>query len=165
MADGAQPTERKVNPAYRVWGNLTPEDRAERLQTVLERVLNDERTADIAKDLGLSRSALNMALLRYAEDDWRAAQVARALTRVERAKDERETLDVTQPGAALILARARDDEKAAQWELERLLSRLFGQKQELHVTTDGDWGERLRQAKARIGDVIDVVAQETGGAT
>lgn len=143
MAQDAQETERAVpvkHEAYRVWRNITPEERKERLQEVIRRVVNDERTEVIAKDMGLSRSALNMALLEYAEEDWKRAQVARAQSRFDRARDIRERmlalhkLDATEEdvknGIACtteMLTLARDEEKSAQWELERLCRRIYGQ--------------------------------------
>jgi hypothetical protein len=123
-----------------VWRDLPAEERTTRLEGVLARVVNDEKLADIAKDLGLSRSALNMALLEYAEDDWKKAQVARAQTRLDRARDYRERMaaifnkNATQEeldnGIACTtetLTLARDEEKSAQWELERLCARIYGQ--------------------------------------
>lgn len=110
------------HPAYRVWLDVPAEVRAAKLQAVIARVINDEKLADIAKDLGLSRSALNMALLEYSQEDWQKAQVARAVTELEQAQDERESAP-----DMLTLVRARDREKSAQWKLERLMRRLFGQ--------------------------------------
>jgi len=65
---------------------------------------------------------LNQILLRYAEEDWRQAQVLRALQRKEEAEAE---LD---EGAAdaLSLARARERLRAAQWDLERVCRRIYG---------------------------------------
>lgn len=123
------------NPAYRVWRNVPQEERSHRLQAVIGRVVNDEKLADIAKDIGLSRSALNMALLEYAEDDWKKAQVARAITRLERARDIRgEMLDGKRETEIGSLTLARDEEKSAQWELEKLMRRLFGQDQAQQVS-------------------------------
>jgi monoamine oxidase len=120
------------NKAYRVWRGIDPKERAERLLQVISRVVNDEKTADIAKDLGISRSALNMALLEYCEEDWKRAQVARALTRAEKAQDLREKMENGEIAPDLtLLTLARDAEKSAQWQLERLLNRLFGQKQDV----------------------------------
>ena len=155
-------TARQPNPAYRVWRNVSPEERTEKLQAVIARVVNDESIKDIAESMGMSRSALNMALLEYAEDDWRRAQVARALTRLDRARGLREELwnnKGERTNEALTLA--RDEEKSAQWELERLLSRLYGAKQEVqmthHVSADaglvGLAGDLLRRR------VIDVVPE------
>jgi DNA-binding MarR family transcriptional regulator len=120
------------NKAYRVWRGIEPKARAEKLLEVITRVVNDEKTADIAKDLGISRSALNMALLEYCEEDWRRAQIARALTRTEKAQDLREKMENGEiPADIALLTLARDSEKSAQWQLERLLNRLFGQKQDV----------------------------------
>lgn len=123
-----------------MWRDLPAEERTTRLEGVLARVVNDEKLVDIAKDLGLSRSALNMALLEYAEDDWKKAQVARAQTRLDRARDYRErmaalfnknaTAEEIENGIACTtetLTLARDEEKSAQWELERLCNRIYGQ--------------------------------------
>ena len=111
--------------------------------TVLDRYLSDERTADIAASYGVKRSRLNQWLLEHAEEHWRKAQVARAVTAMENAKD---TLEVA--GDPLTLARARELLRAAQWELERLFSRLYGQKQEVTVI-NADLGDRLRRARER----------------
>lgn len=158
MPDGGSITERKPNPAYRVWSNIPTEDRNQRLQTVLQRICNDERTADIARDYGISQTALNMVLLQYAEDDWRTAQVARAISRVARAQDERESVDVTSTGAALRIARARDDEKSAQWELERLLSRLYGRAEvAVQVTVPSD-----AALDGSAGALLVRIAQKSG---
>lgn len=96
---------------------------------VIDRYLSDERTADIAASYGVHRSRLNQWLLEYAESHWRNAQVARAVTAKEQAQD-----DLATASDPLSLARAREQLRAAQWDLERLFSRLFGPKQELTVT-------------------------------
>jgi hypothetical protein len=140
--------DKPKNPAYRVWRDLAPEVRSERLQNVIARVVNDEKLVDIAKDFGLSRSALNMALLEYAEADWQRAQVARALSELEQATDERETA-----ADALTLARARDREKSAQWKLERLLRRLFGQEAQINVAQIAvQIGVQLRDDSTQVVD-------------
>ena len=127
MTTAVQPAGK--NPAYRVWRNVPEAERNERLQGVITRFVNDEKLADIAKDIGLSHSALCMALLEYAEDDWKRAQVARAITRLEKSRTARDDAS-----DMLNLVRARDDEKSAQWELERLLRRLYGQDQPANVS-------------------------------
>ena len=95
---------------------------------VIHRYLSDERTADIAASYGVARSRLNQWLLQHAEEPWRQAQVARAITAKEQAQDD---LDEAQD--PLTLARARERLRGAQWDLERLLSRLFGPKQEVTI--------------------------------
>ena len=89
---------------------------------VLARVLNEESTKDIAKSYGVTRSALNQWLLSNAEEDWRAAQVIRAYKRKEEAEDEMDNAT-----DALSLARAEKRLKAAQWDLERVCRRIYGQ--------------------------------------
>lgn len=113
--------------------------------TVIDRYLADERTADIAASYGIKRSRLNQWLLEHAEEDWRKAQVSRAVTAMENAKDALEV--ASDP---LMLARAREQLRAAQWELERLFNRLFGQKQEVTINDNTDLGERLRRARERL---------------
>lgn len=89
---------------------------------VLNRVLNEESTKDIAASYGVTRSALNQWLLANAEEDWKAAQVIRAYKRKEEAEEE---LDLAQD--SLSLARGRERLKAAQWDLERVCRRIYGQ--------------------------------------
>lgn len=90
-------------------------------QEILLRYLSDESTKDIAATYGVTRQALGQYLLKVAEDDWREAQVARAVARKEKAEDEIEA--ATDP---LSLARARELLKAAQWDLERVCRRIYG---------------------------------------
>lgn len=99
--------------------------------TVILRYLGEERTVDIAASYGVTRPALNMWLLERAEDNWKRAQVGRAIARKEQSEDELD--DATDP---LSLARAREKLRGAQWDLERVCSRIYGIKQELAVTVD-----------------------------
>ena len=89
---------------------------------ILPRLLADERMADIAASLHVTRSALNMWFLETCEDDWKKVQVARAITRKEGAED---ALDSAPD--PLSLARARERLKAAQWDLERICRRIYGE--------------------------------------
>lgn len=88
---------------------------------ILERYLAEQSTKDIAKEFGVTRSALNQWLLKTAEADWKEAQVLRALKRKEDAEDAIDTAP-----DALSLARARESLKAAQWDLERVFRRIYG---------------------------------------
>ena len=98
--------------------DLKPED-------VLASLLEDQTQSQLAERLGVHRTALNQWLLRTIPDEWQAVQVARALSALEQAKEE---MGVAVD--ALSLARSRELVKVAQWELERLLSRLYGDKQD-----------------------------------
>jgi hypothetical protein len=89
---------------------------------VLNRVLNEESTKDIAASLGVTRSALNQWLLIHAEADWKAAQYIRAAKRKDEAEEELEVA-----ADSLSLARAREKLRAAQWDLERVCRRIYGQ--------------------------------------
>jgi predicted transcriptional regulator len=104
-----------------IQGKLNPLKKAN-AKEVLARVLNEESTQDIAKSFGVTRSALNQWLLETAETEWRAAQVARAYKRKEEAEDELDTAT-----DSLSLARGRERLKAAQWDLERVCRRIYGQ--------------------------------------
>ena len=100
---------------------LPSEQRETLLRSVLERVIQGERTADIASAIGTTRGALTQALLKHAEEDWRDAQAVRALGRLDDAEDQ---LDKAENSFEVAKATARI--KAAQWNLERLLSKLYG---------------------------------------
>lgn len=102
-------------------GKLNPLKKANPKE-VLVRVLNEESTKEIAASFGVTRSALNQWLLETAETEWRAVQVARAYKRKEEAEDEMDTAT-----DSLSLARARERLKAAQWDLERVCRRIYGQ--------------------------------------
>lgn len=111
-------------------------------KSILDRYLSDESTKDIAKSYGVTRQALGQFLLKTAESEWKEAQVARAIARKEQAEDDYEAIckdldlsvgeekeklrDLTQ----LSLARLKGAElrlKAAQWDLERVCRRIYGQ--------------------------------------
>jgi hypothetical protein len=127
---------------------------------VLMRYLGDERTADIAASYNVTRPALNRWLLDHAEQDWRNAQIARAISRKERAEDE-----LDEAADPLTLARAREKLRSAQWELERLFNRMFGQKQEIThtvlpvLTINAPVAQQDRQ----FIDLPDDVKQDSGG--
>jgi hypothetical protein len=112
---------------------------------VIERYLADENTADIAASYGISHSRLNQWLLEHAEEAWRRAQVARAVSALETA-----TVILDEANDPMTLARAREQLRGAQWRLERLCTRLFGQHTHITVEQVGDLGERLRRARERV---------------
>lgn len=105
-------------------------------QSVLQRVLNEESTKDIAKSFGVTRSALNQWLLTNSETEWKAVQVVRAAKRKEDAEDEYERIATKIDGSdkeerdrlTLALSLARERLKAAQWDLERVCRRIYGQE-------------------------------------
>jgi transposase-like protein len=104
--------------------SLPEEERKQLLQYVIQRAMQDQRIKDVAVEVGVHRTALNAALLKYCQEDWQEAQVARAMVNVEDAEEELETA-ADMPA----IARARERLKSAQWHLEKLSRRLFGQEQ------------------------------------
>ena len=116
---------------------------------ILLRYLSDESTEVIAATYNVTRQALGQFLLRHAEEDWKEAQVARAIARKEKAEDQLETAD-----DPLKLAKARELLKAAQWDLERVCRRIYGQDHNLNLNINViDLGDRLRRARERTIDI------------
>ena len=93
-------------------------------KSVLERYLAEETSAQIASSLGVTVSALSLFLIKHAEDDWKSSQLIKALKRKEEADTELDTAS-----NALDIARARERLKSAQWDLERVWRRIYGQDQ------------------------------------
>ena len=89
---------------------------------VLERYLAEETGTQIAKSYGVTRAALSYFMLKHAEEEWKDAQVVKAMKRKEDAEDLLERAD-----NALDIARARELLKSAQWDLERVCRRIYGQ--------------------------------------
>lgn len=116
----ARPGLEKMN-ANASFASRSSEERHHIIQNTLERALNDEHLAEIAESFNLPRSVLNYNLLANACDEWRDTQVARAMTAKQVAQ---EAMDTAVDGLAL--AKAREQLKSAQWELEKLLRRLYG---------------------------------------
>ena len=100
-------------------------------QRVLERYWTEESTSQIAGQYGLSRKALVRWLREQCPEEWKQVQVVRALCRKD---DGDDGLEVACD--ALSLARAREQLKSAQWDLERLDSKNYGVKQEVTVKTE-----------------------------
>jgi predicted DNA-binding protein YlxM (UPF0122 family) len=104
-------------------------------KTILQRYLSDESTKDIAASYGVTRQALGQYLLKHTEAEWKDAQVARAIARKEQAEDNLEAIGAKIETAdreqrdrlTLSLAHARETLKAAQWDLERVCRRIYGQ--------------------------------------
>jgi hypothetical protein len=122
------PIQLRQNPtvAKRPLHQVQPEERARIAHNVLDRYINGEQVANIAPEYGVSDVTIYALLLREHQDAWKDIQTARALARLEQSQDE---LQIAPD--ALSLARARERVRSAQWELERLFSRLYGQKQEV----------------------------------
>lgn len=150
------PSGRQVTVANRPLHKIPADERAKIAETVLDRYIQGEQVAHIAPEYNVSDVTIYALLLREHESAWKDIQTARALARLETAQDKLESA-----ADALSLARARELLRSAQWELERLLNRLYAQKQEVKIEHVGDLGERLMRAEHRIIDVTPT--QDTRG--
>ena len=115
---------------------------------VLAEYLAAATTSAIAGRYGLSRKALTGWLRQIRPEGWKHVQVLRALNQKE---DGNEQLEVAPD--ALSLARARELVKSAQWDLERLDSSTFGQKQEVTVQVDHNH-EISKALEDKISDLL-----------
>lgn len=105
----------------------------EHATATLDRYIDGQSLADQAKELGVSKARLHKILITYAEDDWRSAQISKAMDTLEDA--ELALSDAALTPSNVDVSRAREKARLAQWKLERLLSRLFAQKQEVTHNT------------------------------
>lgn len=141
------------------YGNLTGVDPDD----LLKRYLSDESTKDIAATYDVTRQALGRYLLRHAEEDWKEAQVARAIARKEAAEDAMEVA-----ADPLDLAKARELLKAAQWDLERVCRRIYGEERNtavlvtpiLNITIAGEQLEQPRHVHVSLAHAQDVQPQQ-----
>ena len=153
--------QRPLSVALKPLHQFSPEARQNIANAVLERYTNGEQVAAIAPEFGVSDVTIYALLLREHEAAWKDIQTARALARLE---NSQEGLRVARDARSL--ARARELVRSAQWELERILNRLYGPKQELTITDNTDLGERLRRSRERTieGESSVVVADTPNGA-
>lgn len=96
-------------------------------QAVMQRYLDGEDSVQIAESLGITRQRLSFWLLKHAEQEWKDVQVVKAIDLYDKAlaelsvkKSERDPVD---------LAYARENLRSAQWSLERVCRRIYGQDQ------------------------------------
>jgi hypothetical protein len=143
-------------------------------KTILQRYLSDESTKDIAASYGVTRQALGQYLLSVAETEWKEAQVARAVVRKDGADDElariREAIKTADQEERhrlkLSLACAEAELRSAQWDLERVCRRIYGQDQGLGGGNAVQINISLRRDGATIaphneveGVVVDKVSE------
>lgn len=101
---------------------------AEQLKSILNDVLESYGSGAsiyaIAADMGIEHTTLYRQLLKHREGDWVEAKRSRALAELEDAEEE-----LKRAPDGLALSRARERVRAAQWQLERLMRRIYGQDQ------------------------------------
>lgn len=146
---GLKPISRTYSIAKRPLGNISQEERTRIATEVLDRYIGGEQVAAMASEYGTSDVTIYAIILREHEDAWVDIQRARALARLERAQGDLEVA-----ADALSLARARELVRSAQWELEKLLRRLYGQEVNVNMNITADLGDRLRRARERVIEAI-----------
>lgn len=102
---------------------LQGKDKQEVARQASERYLDGERMVDIAAELGVSDKRLYALMAEQDEEGWKRAQLAAAIQRLELAK---EGIDAATD--QLEIARARESARMAQWDLERVCRRIYGQE-------------------------------------
>lgn len=122
------PAARTLTVSKRPLSHLSAERRAEIAAQVLDRYIAGEQVAEMAHEYECSDVTIYALLLREHESDWKDIQEARALARLERAQYELRTAP-----DALSLAKSREEVRSAQWELERLCRRLYGEEKQQQV--------------------------------
>lgn len=106
------------------FAHLTEQQREHAMAAVVERVMDGETMLDIAAEFGVTRHRLYQLLAVHAQDAWKSSQIARALMNLDDAEESLPTCkDLVELGAA------RERIKSAQWQLEKLHRRLFGNDQ------------------------------------
>jgi hypothetical protein len=128
---------------------------------IIQRYLAGEDTESIAASLGVTRQGLGWHLRHTAEEQWKDAQVILATERKDRAEKALETAP-----DALSLARAREQLRAAQWDLERILKRIYGPSAELTGKDGGPLTVEIvqfagRTIEAEVGEQPIADAQST----
>lgn len=101
---------------------LPAETRRNIVRDVLARYEAGEQIKAFAHEYNTSNVTLYKYINLEAQEEWRELQVGRALARKEDAERALE-----EASDALSLARARELLKAAQWDLERVCRRIYGQ--------------------------------------
>lgn len=117
--------------------------------TVLARY-QTETIEQIAQSLGASDVGLYLKIIREAPEQWKEHQAAKALRDLERAEERLEGAN-----GMLEIARAREVLKSAQWRLERVLRRIYGQDQPSSVGQAVQININLRGAPQRSSAAIE----------
>ncbi len=88
---------------------------------ILDRLRNDETAASVAQSFSVTTQALYAFLLRNCPEQWAEISAGRALTRVQAAHD-----DLDNATDKLDVAKAREKARQAEWMLERVARRMYG---------------------------------------
>lgn len=100
---------------------LTKETKPAFARALADRYVDGEEIADLATEFQVTTPRLYQLLVEGDSDAWRSAQSAKALQAFQ---ETLQAMNASEDG--LSLARAREAHKSAQWQLEKLLRRLYG---------------------------------------
>jgi transposase len=154
--------QKQYSVAKRPLKHLPAEQRTQIAAEILQAYQQGEEVADLAPNYGVSDVTLYALLIREHEDAWKEAQRARALARSERVNTELARLRTEAQTApdALSLARTREqiriaeaNQRSAQWELERVYRRIYGQDAGAHAGAAVNININLRRSNGEIVDV------------
>jgi hypothetical protein len=110
---------------------------------ILLQVIDGKKTEEIANTLGTSKDRLTFYLRKHAPTDWIEAQIIRELRRKDEAED-----DIDNANDAIQLNKAIAKLKSAQWSLERVYRRVYGDVKE----TPSEKPIQINIALRRFGD-------------
>ena len=104
-------------------------------ETVLQAYLSGKTSKEIAESNGITRQALQAWLIRNDAEGWKAAQTVVAQEELDEAREYRKSIQQRleksdreeRERLNIALVCARDAEKSAQWRLERVCRRIYGQ--------------------------------------
>jgi hypothetical protein len=162
--------------AYRPLGRMEADQRDKLLKGALAMLAGDKTLFDVARRYKISKTTLIAALSAYAETEWKDLQIARAQVAVQRASQKRTEIAaqldafqalekaggkttetaMTYPRIREQLRIAEHEEKSAQWHLERLHKRLYGNS--VAMTIDPTSYEADSELIETMGRLLEGVA-------
>ena len=123
--------------------------------SILSRYAKGDMISDIARDLGVHETSVYRDLIRDCPDEWIHHQAARSLAAYEQAMEDLDKLEHKLGPVACSLALGRV--KSRQWELERLLKRLYGPQMALTGADGGPIQVQIVRFAGKLieGEVVD----------
>jgi predicted transcriptional regulator len=143
-------------------------------QDIIQRVAEGELVRDVAKDYGVTRSAVSHYIRRHVpKDTWDAVREQSIAARLEQSIADMDTATAYLEGkitiddetgqeqglskdalarANITLACAREKAKLWMWRAERELPHLYGQRTQVTHDIGPDLGNMLRDARKRVAD-------------
>ena len=118
------------------------------IQAILNRYEAGEPVQDIAKDINLTRQAVYRQLVQI--PDWQHYQAASALADLDDAKEIFRDEEVRD---GIVVSRAREQARIAQWTLERTARSIYGDKLQVEHSVSLETGDLLGAATDLLASV------------